>query len=157
MFGDNCLSEVKCLEEVIHQFPSTNGIDTIYRSKGNIPDVFLCGCGVPADMIAYARSMRGKVIDFYSSFISHGAKDKRFCERLYADLQAKGVRVWKFDEDAKWGKTVWREIDRSIKVYDKLVVCSENSLQSDPVNREIERALNREDKQGKGILVPNPY
>jgi len=63
--------------------------------------------------------------------------------------------VWYFPENAKWGEPVWGEIDRSIKVYDKLiVVCSENSLQSGPVNREIERALNREDKEGKGILFP---
>jgi hypothetical protein len=40
-------------------------------------------------------------------------------------------------------------------VFDELiVVCSENSLQSGPVNREIERALNREDKEGKNILFP---
>lgn len=31
---------------------------------------------------------------------------------------------------------------------------SENSLQSGSVSREIERALNREDKEGKGILFP---
>ncbi len=154
-FGDADLSKAKGLETVQHAGASTIGIDTIYRSKGNIPEVFLRGCGVPEDMIAYARSLRGKAFDFYSCFISHSAKDKHFCERLYADLQAKGVRVWYFPEDAKWGETVWGEIDHSIKVYDKLVVVlSENSLQSGPVNREIERALVREDKEGKGILFP---
>ena len=154
-FGSVDLGTVRGLESVIHLGPSIIGIDTIYKSKGNIPEGFLRGCGVPEDMIAYARSLRGRAIDFYSCFISHSAKDKRFCERLYADLQAKGVRVWYFPEDAKWGETVWGEIDRSIKIYDKLiVVCSENSLQSGPVNREIERALNREDKEGKGILFP---
>jgi hypothetical protein len=40
-------------------------------------------------------------------------------------------------------------------VYDKLiVVLSENSLQSGPVSREIERALNREDAEHKSILFP---
>jgi len=154
-FADIDLSEVTGLEHVRHLGPSYISIDTLYKSKGNIPEVFLRGCGVPEDMIAYACSLRGRAIDFYSCFISHSAKDKRFCERLYADLQAKGVRVWYFPEDAKWGEPVWGEIDRSIKVYDKLVVvCSENSLQSGPVNREIERALNREDKESKGILFP---
>ncbi|MBI4673151.1 MAG: toll/interleukin-1 receptor domain-containing protein [Chloroflexi bacterium] len=149
------LSQARGLDRVIHHSPSSIDIDTIYKSKGNIPEVFLRGCGVPEDMIAYAHSLRGKAFEFYSCFISHSAKDKRFCERLYADLQAKGVRVWYFPEDAKWGETVWGELDRSIKIYDKLiVVCSENSLQSGPVKREIERALNREDKEGKGILFP---
>jgi len=153
--GNVDLSTVKGLDTVRHIGPSTIGIDTVYRSKGNIPERFLRGAGVPEDMIAYARSLRGRAIEFYSCFISHSAQDRRFCERLYADLQAKGVRVWYFPEDAKWGETVWGEIDRSIKVYDKLVVvCSENSLQSSPVNREIERALNREDKESKNILFP---
>lgn len=155
ILADVDLSKVKSLESARHESVSTIDIGTIYRSRGYIPEVFLRGCGVPEDMIAYARLLRGKAFDFYSCFISHSAKDKRFCERLYADLQAKGVRVWYFPEDAKWGETVWGEIDRSIKVYDKLiVVCSENSLQSGPVNREIERALNREDKEGKNILFP---
>lgn len=149
------LSEVRGLEHVHQWAPSTIGIDTIYKSHGKIPEIFLRRCGVPEDMIEFAHSLKGKVFEFYSCFISHSAKDKRFCERLYVDLQAKGVRVWYFPEDAKWGETVWGEIDRSIKAYDKLiVVCSENSLQSVPVNREIERALNREDKEGKNILFP---
>jgi TIR domain/Pentapeptide repeats (8 copies) len=149
------LSNVKGLETVNHLAPSSVAIDTIYLSRGIIPEIFLRGCGVPETFITYSRSLVGQPISFYSCFISHSAKDKRFCERLYADLQAKGVRVWYFPEDAKWGETVWGEIDRSINMYDKLiVVCSENSLQSSPVNREIERALIREDKESKGILFP---
>ena len=149
------LSAAKGLDTVKHQTASFVSIGTIYNSKGNIPDVFLRGAGVPENFIMFMRSLTGKAFDFYSCFISHSARDKRFCERLYADLQAKGVRVWYFPEDAKWGETVWGEIDRTIKVYDKLiVVCSENSLQSVPVQREIERALNREDKEHKNILFP---
>lgn len=42
-----------------------------------------------------------------------------------------------------------------IKGYDKLVVvCSENSLQSVPVLREMERALQREEREGRNILFP---
>jgi uncharacterized protein YjbI with pentapeptide repeats len=152
-FANLDLSTSKGLESVKHVAPSSLGVETIYKSKTNLPEVFLRGCGIPKPIIDAARSLGGT--SFSSCFISHSAKDKRFCERLYADLQAKGVRVWYFPEDAKWGETVWGEIDRSIKVYDKLiVVLSENSLQSGPVSREIERALNREDKEGKGILFP---
>jgi uncharacterized protein YjbI with pentapeptide repeats len=155
VFGDNDLSGVKGLESVTHSFPSTIGIDTVYESKGTIPEVFLRGCGVPESLIAFTHSLAYKPLGFYSCFMSHSAKDKPFCERLYVSLQARGLRVWLFSEDAKWGETVWGEIDRTIKMYDKLiVVCSENSLQSGPVIREIERALNREDKEGKNILFP---
>ncbi len=157
VFADVDLSSTKGLETIKHMFPSTIGVDTIYKSRGRIPELFLRRAGVPENLIAFMQSLAGqsKAFNFYSCFISHSAKDQGFCDRLYTDLQAKGVRVWYFPEDAKWGETVWGEIDRSIKVYDKLiVVCSENSLRSGPVNREIERALNREDKEGKNILFP---
>jgi len=153
--GDVDLSQVKGLETVKHSSPSTIGIDSIYKSKGDIPEVFLRGCGVPDNLIEYMHSLTGRAFDFYSCFISHSAKYKPFCERLYADLQAKGVRTWYFPEDAKWGETVWGEIDRGIKIYDKLViVLSENSLQSKPVLREVQRSLDREDKEHKNILFP---
>jgi hypothetical protein len=114
-------------------------------AKGNIPEIFLRGTGIPDNFITYARSLIGQPNEYFSCFISHSSKDKRFCDRLHADLQANGVRCWYFPEDAIWGESIWGEIDRSIKIYDKLVVvCSENSLQSVPVQREIERALNRE-------------
>jgi len=157
IFADVDLSEVKGMETVRHQGPSTIGIDTLYESGGKINEFFLRGCGVPEEFISYIPSHIGarQAIQFYSCFISHSVKDKRFCERLYADLQAKQVRVWYFPEDAKWGEPVWGEIDKCIKIYDKLVVvCSKNSLQSGPVLREIQRALNREDHEGRNVLFP---
>jgi hypothetical protein len=155
VIGDVDLSTTKGLEMVKHLHPSTIGINTIYKSKGNIPDVFLRGRGVPENFITFMHSLTDKAFDLYSCFISHSAKDKPFCERLYADLQVKDVRTWYFPEDAKWGETVWGEIDRGIKIYDKLViVLSENSLRSKPVLREVQRSLDREDKEHKNILFP---
>mgnify|MGYP001045793614 CR=1 FL=1 len=154
-FGDVDLTEVAGLHTVSHQAASTIGIDTIYRSKGEIPEVFLKGAGVPEDFVRYIPSLLAQPFQLYTCFLCHSGKDRRFNERLHADLRAKGVRVWYFPEDATWGKTVWGEIDRSIRLYDKLVVvCSEHSLQSGPVLREIERALQREDREGKNILFP---
>ena len=154
-FGAVDLSAVKGLDTVKHFGPSTIGIDTIYRSKGNIPEVFLRGAGVPDTFITQISSLVEKVTQYYSCFISHSSKDKSFCDRLYADLKGAEVLVYYFPEDARWGETVWGEIDRSIRNYDKVVViCSENSLQSGPVLREIERALQRENQEDKNILFP---
>ena len=152
-FGDVDLSAVKGLETVSHDGPSTIGIDTIYRSKGNIPEVFLRRAGVPDDLIDYMASLVSK--PYYSCMVCYSDEDRDFSDRLYADLWANGVRAWYFRKDARWGEPGWGEIDRSIKKYDKVVViCSENSLQSGPVLREIERALQREDREGKNILFP---
>jgi hypothetical protein len=41
------------------------------------------------------------------------------------------LRKSKFDENAKWGEPVWGEIDTAIRHYDKLVICSQHSLQSE--------------------------
>jgi hypothetical protein len=155
VFASVDLREVEGLDKVHHIGPSTIGIDTIYLSQGEIPEVFLRGAGVPDDFIKYMRSLTGKALQFYSCFISYSDKDRDFVEHLYKDLQSNGVRTWYFPEDAKCGEYVWGEIDRAIKKYDKVVVvCSQNSLQSGPVLREIERALQREDREHKNILFP---
>lgn len=58
------------------------------------------------------------------------------------------------------GKTLMRSIDEAVRLYDKLVIiCSEQSLNSPAVIREIERALQKEDelaRQGKEgeVLFP---
>ena len=149
------LSAAIGLETVGHLEPSSIGVDTILKSKGKIPEAFLKGAGLPDIWIQYVKALTENPIEFYSCFISHSDQDKEFCERLYVDLKAKDVRCWYFPEDATWGKSVWGEIDRAVKVYDKLVVvCSEHSLNSGPVIREIERALQREDREKREILFP---
>ena len=64
------LSHVTGLERVIHKGPSTLGIDTIYKSRGQIPGVFPRECGVPEEFIAYIGSMVGRAIEYYVRFIS---------------------------------------------------------------------------------------
>jgi hypothetical protein len=155
MLATSDLSQAKGLESVHHRGPSAIGIDTFFLSGGNIPEVFLRGAGVPDDFLQYAVSLAGTPFEFYSAFISYSSKDDDFAKRLYADLQAKGVRCWFFPDDAKWGEPKWGEIDVGIRIHDKLVViCSEHSLQSGPVLREIERALQREDREHKSVLFP---
>ncbi len=94
VFGDNDLSETKGLETVQHTGPSLIGIDTIYKSKGKIPEIFLRGAGVPDTFIAYISSLTGSAVEFYShGFISYSTKDQEFADRLYADLQSTRCRT----------------------------------------------------------------
>jgi hypothetical protein len=157
---NNDLSVVKGLDAIEHIGPSYIGIETIYKSNGNIPHVFLRGAGVPENFIEYMASLTGQALQFYSCFISFTESDNHFSERLYNDLQAEGVRCWRWKEDAKWGKTLIRSIDEAVITYDKLVVvCSEQSLNSPAVLREIERALQKEDefaRQGRESEVLFP-
>ena len=148
-------SSVKGLAAVLHTGPSTIGIDTLYKSGGKIPEIFLRGCGLPEDFITYARSLTTKAIDFYSCFISYSSKDQAFAERLYADLQNKGVRCWFAPEDMKIGDKLRPRIDESIRLHDKLLlVLSETSVTSQWVEQEVETALARERTQGGTVLFP---
>jgi hypothetical protein len=76
IWGNVDLSTARGLETVQHQGPSTIGIDTLYRSQGNIPEAFLRGTGVPDDIITYRKSLVGRPFEFYSCFISYNHTDK---------------------------------------------------------------------------------
>jgi len=155
IFGDVDLSNVKGLEDVRHDGPSIIGIDTIYRSKGQIPEVFLRRAGVPEDFITYMRSLVGKPIEFYSCFISYSSQDGEFGQRLYADLQSKEVRCFYAPEDLKIGDRFRQRIDESIRIHDKLLlVISANSIDSPWVETEVETALERERREDKLVLFP---
>jgi uncharacterized protein YjbI with pentapeptide repeats len=139
------LRSVKGLEKVNHISPSSIGIDTIYRSQGNIPEVFLRGAGLDDTFIAYIRSLVGKPIEYYSCFISYSSKDQEFAERIYADLQNKNIRCWFAQEDMKIGDRIRDRIEQSVHLYEKLLlVLSEHSVMSEWVEDEVEAALERE-------------
>ncbi|MGA2981633.1 MAG: toll/interleukin-1 receptor domain-containing protein [Terriglobales bacterium] len=154
--GDNDLSNVKDLETVSHKGPSTIGIDTIYRSQGKIPLAFLRGAGVPENFIAHMGSLNGKALEFYSCFISYSTNDQEFADRLHADLQNKGVRCWFAPHDLRIGDRFQEVIERSIRVYEKLlIILSESSVNSDWVEREVQAAIEKERRSpGDTVLLP---
>jgi uncharacterized protein YjbI with pentapeptide repeats len=155
IFGRNDLSRVKGLETVRHRGPSIIGIDTIYRSKGKIPESFLRGCGVPDEFITYAKSLIAHPIQFYSCFISYSTKDQAFADRLYADLQNKGVRCWFAPHDAQGGKKLHEQIDEAIRLHDKLLlILSRHSMENEWVKTEIAKARKREVRDQRRVLFP---
>jgi hypothetical protein len=142
--GNVDLSMVQGLDTAVHRGPSTIGLDTLYRSHGNIPEVFLHGAGVPDDMITYIKSLVGRPFEFYSCFISYSSRDEALAQRLYADLQDKGVHCWFAPEDLKIGDEFRSRIDESIQVYDRLLlILSESSVKSRWVQKEVETAFEK--------------
>jgi uncharacterized protein YjbI with pentapeptide repeats len=154
-FGDVDLSSVKGLGSVKHRGPSTIGIDTIYRSRGRIPEVFLLGAGIPQSFIEYMSLLVGKLIAYYTCFISYSNKDEAFARRLYTDFQSQGVRCWFAPEDLKIGDHYHQRIDESIHSYDKLIlILSEHAVESAWVEREVVSAREKEDQLGHEVLFP---
>jgi hypothetical protein len=148
---------VQGLDSVQHIGPSTIGIDTLYRSHGDIPEGFLRGCGVPNSMIEYAHSLVTAVrpIDYYSCFISYADEDRALAERLHADLQATGVRCWFAPYDMQIGDSIIDRIDQAIRLHEKLLlILSASSVASAWVGVETKIALMRERNEGRAVLFP---
>ncbi len=138
-----------------HEGPSTIGVDTIYRSQGKIPEVFLRGAGLPDEFIVYIGSFVSRPIEFYSCFISYSSKDQEFATRLYDGLQGQGVRCWFAPHDVKAGEKLHEQIDQAIRLHDKLLlILSKHSMKSDWVQGEIFRAREREVAEKKRKLFP---
>lgn len=154
-FGNVDLSQVVGLSTVRHGGPSSIGIDTVYKSHGEIPEVFMRGAGVPDSFITFIKSLEGQKQQLYACTISYATKDQRFCDRLYADLQARGIRTWYFPKGAKRSKEFFQEIQIYQRIFDKVIfVCSKHSLNPRSIAHEIDENLKRERMEHKDVFYP---
>ena len=169
------LGVVTGFDSVIHRAPSCIGIETIFNSKGKIPEIFLRGCGLSDMEIETAKlavpgldpeqvtEITNKIhqlylgggIQYYSCFISYSNKDHEIAQQIHDDLQNNGVRCWFAPEDMKIGDPIRPTIDRQIRLRDKLlVILSENSVKSEWVGDEVEAGLEEEQKNSRLVLFP---
>lgn len=148
------LSDVTGLETCYHGGPSIIDLRTLQRS-GRLPLAFLRGVGLPDSFIEYLPSLLNQPIQMYSCFISYSSKDQDFAERLHADLQNKGVRCWFAPHDLRIGAKTWDAIDEAIRLRDRLLlILSENSIASDWVEDEVNKAFAEERDRNKLVLFP---
>lgn len=155
VFGSIDLRQVKGLENVVHKDPSIIDIQTLIKSEGQIPEVFLRGVGIPESFLEYVRSLSSTPIQYFTCFISYSAQDETFARRLHADLQSQGVRCWFAPQDLKVGDYFSKRIDEAIRVNDKLLlILSQHSLESNWIENEVEASLEREQSRGSQVLLP---
>ena len=148
------LSRAIGLASCLHSGPSSVDFETLAQSE-DVPLAFWRGCGLPDQLIDYMPSLTGAAIQFYSCFISYSSKDHEFADRLYADLQNKGVRCWFAPHDLPIGTKTWDGIDEAIRTRDKvLLILSEGAIASDWVEDEVTAAFAEERRRDKIVLFP---
>ncbi len=148
------LSETKNLETTRHVCSSTVAINTVFRSKGKIPDSFLRGCGVPEGFIENMAAVTENATDFYTCFIAYNHKDKDFAQQLYDELQRKGIRCWLDEQVADIQNP--KDFERGVRLWDKIVFCaSKHSLTHSAVENEIASAFANEQrlKMERGVTT----
>ncbi len=168
------LSEALNLEDVVHAGPSSIGTDTLVRSKGNIPEVFLRGCGLSDWEIEQVKlynadlsndkitQIQYKIYDLRATqalqisplFISYSHGDIVFVDKLESQLNDKGIRFWRDIHDLKAGR-IETQIDRAISQNRTvLLILSKNSIKSDWVEHEVRTARGVEKELGRDALCP---
>jgi len=168
------LSKTYGLESIHHHSPSTIGTDAIQLSKGEIPEVFLRGCGLSDWEIESAKLYKPglsnqeinniiyKIFDLRASqsiqisplFISYSHADTLFVEKLEPHLTKKGVRFWRDIHNATSGR-LEKQIDRAMRQNPTvLLILSENSISSDWVEHEARLARDLEKEMGRDMLCP---
>ena len=107
------------------------------------------------NFITYIGSLVGKPIEFYSCFISYSTKDQEFADRLFADLQTRGVRCWFAPHHISGGKKLHEQIDEAIRLHERLLlILSPASMESEWVKTEIAKARKRDVREKRRVLFP---
>lgn len=91
-----------------------------------------------------------------SVFISYGGRDEPVATYINNYLKQNGIRTWFFPQDAHPGQKLHRVMSDGVNSHDRvLLICSKSSLSRYGVLNEIERALEREAREGGAdILIP---
>jgi uncharacterized protein YjbI with pentapeptide repeats len=155
VFANIDLCTVNGLDTLNHIGPSFVDVRTVQLPEGEICLRFLQGVGFSDIFIDYLPSMLRTAIQYESCFICYTYQNEVFAERLYKDLQHKGVRCWFARHDLRPGIPIVRGIEEAIHIHEKLLlVLSKEAVVSNWVQQEVEVAMYKEVTTGQETLFP---
>ena len=148
------------LGQARHDAPSSIGVDTIYRSNGQIPPSFLDGVGIPSSVAALQEVVASASTELSECYIACRDDDEEFARQLSEGLNARGVRSWVFSLHVRGSALVSRlsssdqeEIERWLRNYDKLVVvASSRALDTEAILNDITAARDKQQAADRWLL-----
>lgn len=91
---------------------------------------------------------------YHSCMLSYATEDQSFAEKLYTDLQQRGVSCWFAPHDLRTGEKIRDKIYDAIQTQDKLLlILSEHTVKSDWVEREVELAFELERQVPESLIL----
>lgn len=152
------LSQVGGLDSTVHVFRSLLDIHCLSSLHDKLPVKFLRGCGLDEEDIAHFERRMHAAGRPSSCLICHCSPEQAFAVRLHNDLQAAGVRCWRWNHEEQICEELLGSASSPLGDRDRIVlVASQYSLTYEPVNREISRIINEENRRANSpVLVHSP-
>ena len=133
LFADCDLSQALRLDSARHLGPSIIGLDTLARSNGAIPELFLRRAGVAPTIIAMQAQLRESAANHLRVLLISSIGDVDLVNRLESDLRSEGISCWRLmidEENALRSNGIFPTQMRSSYCDQMVLICSEHSLDS---------------------------
>ena len=154
LFSNCDLRSVIGLESMLHGAPSTISLDTLARSGGRVPRLFLQGAGVAEPLIAAQDVLTSERRTYPTLLLIGSMADSRLAERLCEILSQAYVPAWALypdDEDAL--NTGEASLDH-IVYYDRLaLLCTDAALENPLASRYFAELVRAAKQGGTGDLI----
>ena len=155
------LSRAVGLDSVVHDGPSTVGIDAFLLSRGEIPDGFLSGTGLSPLTVEYLKSVAAAeegLLVGNSLFLLFDETDRSRARRLRAYLRMLGFQAWYWQQVAELGGHHNPDLRHRIRVDDRLLVLWSPAAETRPEILENARAVAESPRGTRvdGVLLEPP-
>ena len=134
VFAASDLSRARGLDAVVHDGPSTLGVDAFLMSRGEIPDAFLVGIGLSPLAIEYLKSVaaaeEGMLVGD-ALFLLFADSDRPRARRLRAYLRMHRHLAWYSSETEELVGRHNPDLNLRIRFHDRLIVLGSRAAAAD--------------------------
>jgi uncharacterized protein YjbI with pentapeptide repeats len=157
VFAASDLSRARGLDAVVHDGPSTLGVDAFLMSRGEIPDAFLVGIGLSPLTIEYLKAVaaaeEGMLVGD-ASFLLFADPDRPRARRLRAYLRMHRHLAWYFSETEELVGRHNPDLNLRIRFHDRLIVLASAAATADHgLGAALARTLEKEGAEKRRIAV----